>query len=121
MRCKCRKCGDIVEVTRQSEYKTCKCGAIGLDYGDGYYYRVCGNPEDFDGEIEGAPVPTRAEVPLKETRKEHSKTAEEEFKGYNRVVEEFKNVNVTLNEDGTLYIDDAESDEMLAEFKVVEK
>lgn len=55
MKAKCKKCGDTVEVTRLREYKTCKCGAIGLDYGDGYYYRVCGNPEDFDGEIEGAP------------------------------------------------------------------
>ena len=55
MKAKCRKCSDIVEVTKLREYKTCKCGAIGLDYGDGYYYRVCGDPEDFDGEIEGAP------------------------------------------------------------------
>lgn len=61
MRAKCAKCGGIVEVTRLREYKTCKCGAIGLDYGDGYYYRVNGSPEDFDGEIEGVPVPTRAE------------------------------------------------------------
>ena len=55
MKAKCKKCGDTVEVTKLREYKTCKCGAIGLDYGDGYYYRVCGDPEDFDGEIEGAP------------------------------------------------------------------
>ena len=55
MKAKCRKCNDTVEVTKLREYKTCKCGAIGLDYGDGYYYRVCGDPEDFDGEIEGAP------------------------------------------------------------------
>ena len=55
MKAKCKKCGDTVEVTELREYKTCKCGAIGLDYGDGYYYRVCGDPEDFDGEIEGAP------------------------------------------------------------------
>ena len=56
MKAKCKKCGDIVEVTKPREYKTCKCGAIGLDYGDGYYFRVCGNPEDFDGEVEGAPA-----------------------------------------------------------------
>lgn len=55
MKAKCKKCGDTVEVTKFKEYKTCKCGAIGLDYGDGYYYRVCGNPDDFDGEIEGSP------------------------------------------------------------------
>lgn len=56
MKAKCRKCGDTVEVTHTREYKTCKCGAIGLDYGDPpYYYRVCGNPEDFDGEVEDAP------------------------------------------------------------------
>lgn len=63
MRVKCKQCGDTVEVTRPREYKTCKCGAIGLDYGDGdYYYRVCGNPENFDGEIEGAPK-VRAQEP----------------------------------------------------------
>lgn len=56
MKAKCIKCGDTVEVTRPKEYKTCKCGAIALDYGDPpYYYRVGGNPEDFDGEIEDAP------------------------------------------------------------------
>lgn len=56
MKAKCRKCGDIVEVTRPGEYKSCKCGAIGLDYGDPpYYYRVVGNPENFDGEIEDVP------------------------------------------------------------------
>lgn len=55
MRAKCRKCGDTVEVTRLREYKTCKCGAIGLDYGDGYYYRVNGDPEDFDGDVEDPP------------------------------------------------------------------
>lgn len=55
MKAKCKKCGDTVEVTKPREYKTCKCGAIGLDYGDEYYYRVCGDPEDFDGEVEGVP------------------------------------------------------------------
>jgi len=56
MRAKCKKCGDIVEVTKPREFKSCKCGAISLDYGDGEnYYRVGGNPEDFDGEIEGVP------------------------------------------------------------------
>lgn len=55
MRAKCKRCGDIVEVTRPREFKSCKCGAINLDYGDGLYYRVGGNPEDFDGEIEGVP------------------------------------------------------------------
>lgn len=56
MKAKCRKCGDTVEVTRPGEYKSCKCGAIALDYGDGEnYFRVCGNPEDFDGEIEDVP------------------------------------------------------------------
>ena len=58
MKARCKKCGDTVEVTRPREYKTCKCGAIGLDYGDGEYYgRVCGDLEDFDGEIEGVTLP----------------------------------------------------------------
>lgn len=56
MKAKCRKCGDTIEVTKPREFKSCKCGAINLDYGDGeYYFRVGGNPEDFDGEIEDAP------------------------------------------------------------------
>lgn len=55
MKAKCRKCGDTIEVTRPREFKSCRCGAIGLDYGDGYYYRVCGNPENFDGEVKGIP------------------------------------------------------------------
>lgn len=55
MKAKCRKCGDTIEVTKLREYKTCKCGAIGLDYGDEFYYRVVGNPENFEGEIEDAP------------------------------------------------------------------
>ena len=62
MRAKCAKCGSTVEVTKDREYKTCKCGAIGLDYGDGYYYRVCGNPKNFDGKIEGVP---KLEDPIK--------------------------------------------------------
>lgn len=56
MKAKCRKCGDTIEVTKPREFKSCKCGAINLDYGDGEnYYRVSGNPEDFDGNIEDAP------------------------------------------------------------------
>lgn len=56
MKAKCKKCGDTVEVTRPGEYKSCKCGAIALDYGDGEnYYRAVGNPKDFDGETEDTP------------------------------------------------------------------
>lgn len=54
MRAKCAKCGDIVEVSHFKEYKSCKCGAISLDYGDGYYSRMGGNPEDFDKEFDKA-------------------------------------------------------------------
>lgn len=54
MRAKCIKCGDIVEVSHPCEYKSCKCGAISLDYGDGYYSRMGGNPEDFDKEFDKA-------------------------------------------------------------------
>lgn len=52
MRAKCAKCGDIVEVSHLKEYKTCKCGAISLDYGDEYYSRMGGAPEDFDKEFD---------------------------------------------------------------------
>lgn len=52
MRAKCAKCGDIVEVSHFKEYKSCKCGAISLDYGDGYYSRMGGAPEDFDKEFD---------------------------------------------------------------------
>lgn len=54
MRAKCAKCGDIVEVSHFKEYKSCKCGAISLDYGDGYYSRMGGAPEDFDKEFDKA-------------------------------------------------------------------
>lgn len=52
MRAKCAKCGDIVEVSHYNEFKSCKCGAISLDYGDGYYSRTCGAPENFDKEFD---------------------------------------------------------------------
>lgn len=52
MRAKCAKCHDVVEVSHFGEYKTCKCGAISLDYGDGYYSRMGGAPEDFDKEFD---------------------------------------------------------------------
>lgn len=52
MKAKCAKCGDIVEVSHFKEYKSCKCGAISLDYGDGYYSRMGGAPEDFDKEFD---------------------------------------------------------------------
>lgn len=48
LKAKCAWCHDIVEVSKLGEYKTCKCGKIGLDFGDGYYYRIIGNPSDFD-------------------------------------------------------------------------
>lgn len=38
-----------------------------------------------------------------------------------KVKESYMNVNVDLCEDGTLYIDDAETDEQLAVFKVIEE
>lgn len=52
LKAKCAKCGDIVEVSHYKEFKTCKCGAIFLDYGDGYYFRMGGAPEDFDKEFD---------------------------------------------------------------------
>ena len=55
MKAKCRKCGETVEVTKPKEYKSCKCGAIGLDYGDEYYFRVIGDLKDFDGGVEDTP------------------------------------------------------------------
>ena len=112
MKAKCRKCGDIVEVTRPREYKSCKCGAIALDYGDGEnYYRAVGNPENFDGEIEDAPEPKERgkSVKIAEQAREYLQRAVE-------VKESFRNVNVDLCEDGTLWIDDAKTDEQLAKF-----
>lgn len=139
MKAKCRKCGDTVEVTRPREFKSCKCGAISLDYGDGYYYRVGGNPEDFDGEIEGAPIihdgfvnishpqDDATETVVRYTGVTYHEPTEEVFIKAKKhlgqsakVKESFHNVNVDLCEDGTLYIDDAESDEQLAVFRVRE-
>lgn len=130
MKAKCKKCGDTVEVTRLREYKACKCGAIALDYGDPpYYSRVCGNPEDFDGEIEGIPkIGERAidiigEENIGGESKPMGKAAElrEYLSKAIKVKESYMNVDVSLCEDGTLYIDDAETDEQLAVFKVVEE
>jgi len=52
LKAKCAKCGDIVEVSHPREFKSCKCGAISLDYGDGYYSRMGGAPDDFDKEFD---------------------------------------------------------------------
>lgn len=48
LKAKCAWCHEVVEVSRPGEFKTCKCGKIGLDFGDGYYYRIIGSPSDFD-------------------------------------------------------------------------
>lgn len=156
MKAKCKKCGDTVEVTRPREFKSCKCGAIALDYGDGYYFRVGGNLEDFDGEIEDVPKinddlvyrPNIHKVKSRQTGKQvaiaddpaeramdiigeeniggeskPTKKFDELHKYLSKAVKvkkSFWNVNVDLCEDGTLWIDDAETDEQLAEFKVVE-
>lgn len=136
MKAKCKKCGDTVEVTRPREFKSCKCGAINLDYGDGYYFRVGGSPEDFDGEIEDVPKinddlvyrPNRYKVKSRQMGKqgamadaEFAEQAREFFNAAAKVKESFRNVNVDLCEDGTLYIDDAKTDEQLAVFKVIEE
>lgn len=52
MKAKCARCGEIIEVSRPREYKSCKCGAISLDFGDEYYSRMGGAPEDFDKEFD---------------------------------------------------------------------
>ena len=120
MRAKCKKCGDTVEVTKPKEYKTCECGAIGLDYGDGYYYRVCGDPDDFDGEIEDLPKIHNADIVIEHLHPEQNVTTVNIVRDYlqraTKVKESFHNVNVDLCEDGTLWIDDAETDEQLAKF-----
>lgn len=55
MRAKCVHCHEEVIVSHPREFKSCKCGAIALDYGDPpYYSRICGNPEDFDEEYDKA-------------------------------------------------------------------
>lgn len=132
MKAKCRKCGDTVEVTKPKEFKSCKCGAINLDYGDEHYYRVGGNPEDFDGDIEDAPtIRIRAiDIIGEENIGGESRPVgkadkfAEQARSYShcasKVKESFWNVNVDLCEDGTLWINDAKTDEQLAEFKVVE-
>lgn len=137
MKAKCKKCGDTVEVTKLREFKYCKCGAIALDYGDGeYYFRVVGNLENFDGEIEDIPKikdlgsPNRHKVKSRQTGKqgaiadaEFAKLAEQARECLSKAVKvkkSYVNVNVDLGEDGTLLINDAKTDEQLAKFKVVE-
>lgn len=123
MKAKCKKCGDTVEVTRPREFKSCKCGAIYLDYGNEFYYRVGGNPDAFDGEIEDAPAIHDGYINIShypEPTKEDYIKAREYLSTAVRVKESFTNVNVDLGEDGTLLINDAKTDEQLAKFKVVE-
>ncbi len=127
MKAKCKKCGDTIEVTRPREFKSCKCGAINLDYGDGYYFRVGGNLEDFDGEIEDAPKIHDGEIkiehyqPGKTITTVNLEQARDYLQSAAKVKESFRNVNVDLCEDGTLYIDDAEEDEQLAVFHIKEE
>lgn len=122
MKAKCRRCGGTIEVTKPKEFKSCKCGAINLDYGDEFYYRVGGNPEDFDGEIEDLPKIHNGDIVIEHLNPEQNVTTVniEQARGYlqrvTKVKESFCNVNVDLCEDGTLYIDDAETDEQLAKF-----
>ena len=52
LKAKCAHCHEEIIVSHPREYKSCKCGAIALDFGDGYYFRVCGNPSDFDKEYD---------------------------------------------------------------------
>lgn len=139
MKAKCKRCGDAVEVTRPKEFKSCKCGAINLDYGDEYYYRVGGSPDDFDGEIEDMPVIHDGYVNISHPQDDTTETvvrytglsyheptkedyikAREYFNTAVKVKESFMDVNVNVCEDGTLWIDDAKTDEQLAKFKVVE-
>lgn len=135
MKAKCKRCGDTVEVTRLREFKTCKCGAIALDYGDGeHYYRTVGNLENFDGEIEDVPKikdlgnPNRYKVKSRQMGKqgaiadaEFAESARDYLQRATKVKKSFMNVNVDLCEDGTLYIDDAESDEQLVIFHIKEE
>lgn len=76
MKAKCAKCGDIVEVSHYKEYKTCKCGAISLDYGDGYYSRMGGAPEDFDKEFDKEQDIDRFKT-FKVTKKQEVKSVED--------------------------------------------
>lgn len=48
LKAKCAWCHDVIEVSKPREFKTCKCGRIGLDFGEGYHYRMIGGPSDFD-------------------------------------------------------------------------
>ena len=115
MKAKCKKCGDTVEVTRPKEFKSCKCGAISLDQIDEFYYRVGGNLKYLDEEIEDVPKIREREDPA-----EIAEQAREYFNTAVKVKESFMDVNVNLCEDGTLWIDDAKTDEQLAKFEVVE-
>jgi len=44
---KCKKCGDIIELTYRHDFKFCKCGAVAVDGGKDYLRRL-GNPEDIE-------------------------------------------------------------------------
>ena len=99
-----------------------------FDYGDGEnYYRAVGNPEDFDGEIEGVPKIHNANIVIEHFSPEQTVTtvnleqARDYLQHATKVKESYMNVNVDICEDGTVYINDAETDEQLAAFKVIEE
>lgn len=38
-RCKCKKCGDVIESTYRHDFVSCRCGAIHTDGGHDYICR----------------------------------------------------------------------------------
>lgn len=78
LKAKCAKCHEVIEVSRFGEYKSCKCGAISLDFGDGYYFRMGGNPEDFDKEFDKENGIDRFK-PFKESLKETEANSNTDF------------------------------------------
>ena len=60
--------------------KCAKCGAIALDYGDEYYSRTCGAPEDFDKEFDEEQGIDRF-APFKLEQPETEQNPNEEYDG----------------------------------------
>lgn len=66
-RCRCAKCGDIIESTHVHDFKYCSCGAIAVDGGHDYIRRL-GKLEDI---IDMSEVIKTEEKELPEVDDEH--------------------------------------------------
>lgn len=45
---KCKKCGDFIYSRTVHDFHSCTCEACSIDGGQNDYFRICGNPGDYE-------------------------------------------------------------------------